>query len=708
MAKLNLKYYDGKNIYNDGDVEEKLLEHYKSGKPIDQTKDNVFYLVTDVRKNILNWYPFTKQDEVLEIGCGCGTLTDCLCEKCKDVVCVEGSKRRAEITYYRHKNKDNLEVYAGNFNDIKINQKFDYIVLIGVFEYAKLFFDSNNPFDEFLEKIKKLLKSTGKVLLAIENRYGIKYWAGANEDHIVKPYVGLEGYDSYKVQTFGKTEFIDLITRHGFTKNKFYYPFPDYKLPTIVYTDERLPKEDEISSIPIYPYGSKINFNIPETMRGLLENKVFGFFSNSFLIEFGFQASNLSDIIYARNLDYRSIEFKTITLENEKHKFFKIPDSEKAKLHLDKLVEIHKKVKAMGIKICDIEEQNGKYIIERIDGKNVAENIIELSKKNQWDLIEKEIDNLVSFYYSISDKKKITNPIINEVKNIYKSEAYVMKISLIDGNASNIIKNEKDEYVFIDQEWEIDKDLPTDYLIYHSLTYIFGSNNFISKQITIERIYKKYGITKNKKILFDQIEKYYFTEYQQVIDTNKKRILDYCRSAESSDERKIFTVIYYDDGHDFCEKNKIINKYKKGKAEGEYIVDFTLPKKVLRVRFDPIIIGNKLMYFSDIKINGRRVDYDEYNINQFNHHKTLTAEHPYIVFPYNKEKLTIRIKLEELSDADKKEFFQEKENLKAENNKLKESNHNLLVEKESLDKELKKLLNSKGWKFLEKLRGLKK
>ena len=224
MAKLNLKYYDGKNIYNDGNVEEKLLEHYKSGKPLDQTKEDIFYLVTDVRKNILNWYPFTKQDEVLEIGCGCGTLTGTLCEKCQNVVCVEGSKRRAEITYYRHQNKDNLEVYAGNFNDIKIKQKFDYIILIGVFEYAKLFFDSNNPFDEFLEKIKKLLKSTGKVLLAIENRYGIKYWAGANEDHIVKPYVGLEGYDSYKVQTFGKTEFIDLITRHGFTKNKFYYP----------------------------------------------------------------------------------------------------------------------------------------------------------------------------------------------------------------------------------------------------------------------------------------------------------------------------------------------------------------------------------------------------------------------------------------------------------------------------------------------------
>lgn len=707
MAKLNLKYYDGKNIYNDGDVEEKLLEHYKSGKPIDHTKEDIFYLVTDVRKNILNWYPFTKQDKVLEIGCGCGTLTGSLCEKCQNVVCVEGSKRRAEITYYRHQNKDNLEVYAGNFNDIKIDQKFDYIILIGVFEYAKLFFKSNEPFDEFLEKIKKLLKPNGKVLIAIENRYGIKYWAGANEDHIVKPYVGLEGYEAYKVQTFGQKELINLITKHGFTKTKFYYPFPDYKLPTIVYTDKRLPKENEISSIPIYPYGGKINFDVLKTISGLIENEAFGFFSNSFLIEFGFDSSTLSDIIYARNLDYRNLDFKTITIEDEKHNIYKIPDNPKAKLHLDKLVEIHKKVKAMNIKICDIEEQNGKYLIEWIEGKNVAEYIIELSKRNQWDLVEEEIDNLVSFYYSISVKKKITNPIIDEVKTNYKNETYVMKLALMDGNASNIIKNKKGEYVFIDQEWEIDKELPTEYLIYYSLAYVFGTNSLISKYLSIERIYKKYGITKNKRTLFNQIEKYYFTKYQRVIDTDKKHILDGCRNSQS-DEEELLTVIYYDDGNDFCEKNKLINKYKNGKTTGEYIVDFTLPKKVLRVRFDPIITGNKLMYFSDIKINGRRIDYDEYNINWFNHKKMLTSEHPFIVFPYNKEKLTISIKLEKLSASDQKQFFQEKETLEQENKKLKENNRKLSKEKENLDKELKELLNSKGWKIIEKIRKLKK
>lgn len=701
MAELNLDYHDGNDIYNDGDVEQLLLNYYKNGTEIDYKKDNIFYLTTDVRNNILNWYPFTNQDSVLEIGCGCGTLTGKLCEKCKNVVAVEGSKRRAEITYYRHKDSKNLKIYAGNFDDIKIEEKFDYIVLIGVFEYAKLFFDSDTPFDDFLSKIKKLLKPTGKVLLAIENRYGIKYWAGANEDHIAKPYVGLEGYDSYNVQTFGKVEFIKMIEKHGFTKNKFYYPFPDYKLPTIIYTDDRLPKENEISSIPIYSYGNKINFNIAETLRGLIKNDSFGFFSNSFLIEFGFDKSKLSDIIYVKNLDYRNVNFKTITIENSKHEFIKVPDNEKAKEHLDNVVKIHEEVKKNNIKICGIEEKNGKYLIERIIGNNVAEYIQELSLKKEWDLVTKEIDNLVSFYNSISKKEMLTNPIISEAKKVYKNKTNILKISLIDGNVSNIIRNKNGEYIFIDQEWVSDKQLPTEYLIFYSLSYIFGTNSLLSNHISFEEICKKYNISNNKIRLFYKIEKYYFTELNQVIDENKKNILDCCKAPKDSSDNEIFTVLYYDDGSDFCEESKIVTKYIKGNNENEFIVNFDLPKNILRVRFDPIISGNKFINFSDIKVNGKKITYDEYNVDSFNNKKNLLLEHPFIVFPFDKQKLEISILLEKFSVDEEKLYIQNSIDLKHDYVEL--SN-----EKRELEQKLETIKNNKWWKLLEKVRKLKK
>ena len=116
MAKINYDFYDNLDIYDDGVVEKKLLNHYKNGKSINLEDNGVFYLTTDVRSNILNWYPFKKNDDVLEIGCGCGTLTGMLCDRCHSVYSVEGSKRRAEITYYRHFDKDNLNVFVPLFN----------------------------------------------------------------------------------------------------------------------------------------------------------------------------------------------------------------------------------------------------------------------------------------------------------------------------------------------------------------------------------------------------------------------------------------------------------------------------------------------------------------------------------------------------------------------------------------------------------------
>lgn len=146
----------------------------------------------------------------------------------------------------------------------------------------------------------------------------------------------------------------------------------------------------------------------------------------------------------------------------------------------------------------------------------------------------------------------LTNPIISEAKKVYKNKTNILKISLIDGNVSNIIRNKNGEYIFIDQEWVSDKQLPTEYLIFYSLSYIFGTNSLLSNHISFEEICKKYNISNNKIRLFYKIEKYYFTELNQVIDENKKNILDCCKAPKDSSDNEIFTVLYYDDGSDFC------------------------------------------------------------------------------------------------------------------------------------------------------------
>lgn len=703
MAQLNLDYYDSKDIYNDGSIEDRLLEFYRDKKKLDFSKDDVFYLTTDVRNNILNWYPFTKKDSVLEIGCGCGTLTEFLCNQCAHVTCVEGSKRRSEITYYRHKNKDNLEIYAANFDTVKLNKKFDYIILIGVFEYAKQFFDSSTPFDDFLVKIKKLLKSTGKVLIAIENRYGIKYFAGANEDHLISPYVGLEGYEQFNVQTFGKKEFTDLIEKYGFSKSKFYYPFPDYKLPSIIYTDKRVPKKNEIFEIPIYPYGSPLTFDIPKALRGFLDNDCFGFFSNSFLVEFGGPKSNLSEVLYAKNTSTRMKDFKIITVETEDQRIEKIGCSKKALKHLEQLKITHDLLNSKGIKACHITREDNKFVLEKIEGTNVVCYIESLLREGKITEVEQELDHLIHFYHSISVKEKITNPIIAEIKKVYKDETYVLKVALLDGNVSNIVRSDNGEYIFIDQEWIDSRQLPTDYLIYHSLSYIFGiCKDLLSVDIT-EKIYKKYGINEKKKKLCGQIEQYYYNESQKIIDDNTKRILDGCTYFPANSEMDRNSVLYYDTGCGFNEKEKIQKSYFLN-DKNEYQVEYEISKDVKELRFYPVTLGNKLLYLRSIRVNGEAIEYDTYNIPIVNGKKALIGSNPYISFQTSQPKIVITVKIGKLSDSDIETYLYTQGQCSIE--KDLECSY-LKDEICQLNTRLELIINSKGWRLLEKLRKIK-
>lgn len=293
MTKFNTNHYKGSDLYSDGDIENTILDIVKNNTDftdILHDTDNwaILYHLTPIRKNLLDWYDFDKNATLLEIGGGCGAFSGMFAQKLKEVKVVELSKRRAEIIYNRHKNYENLEIIAGNLNDIAFEEKFDYVTLIGVLEYAGKFTEGNTPFKTFLENAKSYLKPNGKLLIAIENKFGLKYWGGAREDHTGRYFDSIEDYPNDKgIQTFGKKELEELILSTGFRCLDFYYPMPDYKLPKIIYSDDYLPKMDDLFDIysPNFDQDRCVLFNEREAFKNIIKNEQFSFFANSFLVE---------------------------------------------------------------------------------------------------------------------------------------------------------------------------------------------------------------------------------------------------------------------------------------------------------------------------------------------------------------------------------------------------------------------------------------
>lgn len=293
-VKLNYEFYKGQDEYSDGDIEDKLLEIVKKVDNEEEleemlTKENEWtylYHFSRIRHNILDWYEFKKDATVLEIGAGCGAITGLFCKNTSRVVAIDLSKRRSTINAYRNKAYDNLEIVVGNFEDIKLTEKFDYISLIGVLEYSLYYIDSPDPFVDMLKKVKSMLKEGGKLFVAIENKYGLKYWAGATEDHTGGLFDGIQGYGATeRVRTFSKDKLLELLQKAGFSNNDFYYPVPDYKMPMEVYSEEYLPKNGSIKTItPAYDRDRYAVFDEVLVYNSLCEDGLYEQFANSFLV----------------------------------------------------------------------------------------------------------------------------------------------------------------------------------------------------------------------------------------------------------------------------------------------------------------------------------------------------------------------------------------------------------------------------------------
>lgn len=289
---LNLKFYKGEDLYSDGDVEDEILKICKSGQDIQallRSTDRwpLLYHLSDVRENVLDWYGFDPEANLLEIGAGCGAISGLFCRKVKRVVAIDLSKRRSTINAVRNGGLGNLEILVGNFEDIEIEEKFDYVTLIGVLEYSGYYISKGaDPYEAMLKKVKKFLKPGGRLIIAIENKFGLKYWGGAAEDHTGEFFDGIENYRNVDgVRTFSRPEITQLLKCAGFSENTFYYPMPDYKLPDTVYSDEFLPKPGMLEHVTdVYDRERFVLFNESSAYDALIRDGQFPYFANSFLI----------------------------------------------------------------------------------------------------------------------------------------------------------------------------------------------------------------------------------------------------------------------------------------------------------------------------------------------------------------------------------------------------------------------------------------
>ena len=233
-----------------------------------------------------------RDKNVLELGCGCGAISRYLGEVAKNVVAVEGSVNRGKVAAERCRDLPNVNVVIDLIQDLEFEEQFDVVTLIGVLEYSQIYVDSDDPIGHVIQKAKQYLKPNGILIVAIENQLGLKYFAGAPEDHGVGIMAGINDiYTNKDPITFGKRELESKFIREGFKKVDTYLAFPDYKLPSLIvhprYTcsPNKFDLSDIVAGTAIHDGQpiTKPTFSLESTLRLIERNGLLPDMANSHL-----------------------------------------------------------------------------------------------------------------------------------------------------------------------------------------------------------------------------------------------------------------------------------------------------------------------------------------------------------------------------------------------------------------------------------------
>lgn len=511
--KLDYTFYPGEDLYCDGQIEDELLDITKNYAEVEYPRIieekaswPVLYHLSLQRENIVDWIPMQGNEKVLEIGSGCGAVTGALARKAGQVTCVDLSKKRSMINAYRHSECENVTIHVGNFKDIEptLRGDFDYIFLIGVFEYGQSYMEGENPFEEFLRIVMKHLGRGGRVVIAIENKYGLKYFAGCREDHLGTYFSGIENYvGGGGVRTFSKKGLEKLFASCGVKKYHFYYPYPDYKFMTTLYSDDYLPGKGELSNnLRNFDRDRMLLFDEKYAFDGIVEDNLFPIFANSYLAVIG----KGFDLKYAKYSNDRAPEYcirTEIWQDKEGGRIVKKhPLSKEAEEHIKGMALAYENLKEryeggrLEINKCKLhEEENGLWCsFEFLEGRPLSELMDECLEKDKQEHFHKLFMEYVE-------------------RTGYHADYPVADFDLIFGNI--IVKD--DVWTVIDYEWTFGKEVEAKELAFRAV-YCYILEDEKRDKLNLDLILEELQITPQEAEYYREQER----EFQKFV-TGKNR-----------------------------------------------------------------------------------------------------------------------------------------------------------------------------------------
>jgi hypothetical protein len=425
-------------------------------------------------------------------------------------------------------------MYCDNISSFSIDRKFDIVTLVGVLEYTRIFIAAEDPVLECLKIAKKYLKDSGVLILAIENQLGLKYFSGCVEDHLGRPFAGINDfYGTNAPVTFGKRALESYLKQAGFNYIEFFYPFPDYKLPDCIVSEPGLQhREFKVSElllkIPIAFRGGSLyrTFNEKLVWSVLERNRLIGDLANSFLILAGSRAG-VADLVgdgwlaktYAiyRKQPYRT---ETAFVEDDEGILVK-----RKRMIADQEKELCDRDSPLSHRIADERYLKGSLYIGRL--------IEAVEQGSPWEDLAGWAKQWIDF---LKQNALVTR------QSVANSAPVMLPGDYIDATPFNIIVDDQGKFHRFDSEWISREPIPMDWVVVRGLVYSFLRLPALNRLRNLS----------NKELvdrILDQID-YPVGDlvYQQAID-HENRLAQFYTSAFTFDSDRFRETLSSSVGH---------------------------------------------------------------------------------------------------------------------------------------------------------------
>lgn len=422
-------------------------------------------LLRGIRAGLVGWYDFTPDSRVLCMGAHkdavAGYLRDVgLLVECADIadVLCESWLRGKDCAY-------------------------DYVISVGDLERTEV------P-KELLVAWKNVLKPDGRLLFAVNNRLGLRYFCGDRDPYTRHNFDGIENYRriygekdaDFVGRMYARDEIGSMLKESGWSRFRVYSVLSDLDNPAFIFAEDFLPNEDMVNRLfPTYNSPDTVFMEEEYLYSSLIDNGLFHAMANAYLVEC-VPSGEFSDVLHVTVSMERGRDNALFTVIRNSGTVEKRAAFIQGGKRLMQLAENIAALKAHGIPVVEGQLQGNSFVMPHVCNKVGQLYLKELFYLNQEKFLC-EMDNLRDM---ILQSSEIISPDKGDGEGAMLSRGYWDMVPLnsffVDGKP-----------LFFDQEFYMEP-CPANYVIYRMVATFYQPA--FKAIMPIEKLLARYGLDK--------------------------------------------------------------------------------------------------------------------------------------------------------------------------------------------------------------------